>query len=113
MPEAVTVNTKAELDALNQNILVKAPKWTSNEAVTGYASNKSKNPKGWLGTETEDDKKVTASFDKFGYSEAKGEVVNSIVAGDTLLLEGCVVLQYSGALQLGVWGTSRVQKISN
>ena len=112
MPAAVQVTTKAELDALNQNVLVSVAKWTSSAAITGYSSSSSKNIKGNVGAETGEDLYVTASFDKFGFSEDKGAIVNSVLAGDALSLANCVVLQYKGALQFGVWGSSTVAKLA-
>ena len=99
------VASKADLDALNHNVLAHVTDAVFVSKTGDWASNASKQFVFKIG---EDD--ITVQFDKYGYDADKAAIANAAVAGAHYELTGLVTAAYSGNNQFTFTGTSGITK---
>lgn len=102
LPTAVEVTSYSQLTELKQNVLVNVS-FKLSEAVNGWASSTSKNPKGYImnGTEAGTDQTVL-SLPKASFTTENGAVANGSAANDVIRAVGAVSGQYKAASAGGV-----------
>jgi uncharacterized protein YjdB len=105
---SASVASKADLDALNHNVLahIDDAVFVSNNGSWGSSSTKQ-----FVFTVGEDN--ITVSFDRVGYDASKAAIANAAVPGDHFSLSGLVTAAYSGTNQLTFTGTAGIVKTAD
>ena len=99
------VGSKADLDALNHNVLAHVDDAVFVSDNGDWASGATKQFVFTIGNDN-----ITISFDKQGYDSAKAAIANAAVVGDHFAFTGLITAAYSNTNQFTFTGTSGITK---